>query len=77
MNLEQSAYICLTEQDVVVTALALFSKMCIAGSFNLWYVYMAELMPTEVRSVGFGMCDTFGRSFRMVAPFIGGHLVSS
>ena len=73
----QIVFMCFTEQDVIVTVLAIFGKMCVSGSFNLLYVYMAEIMPTEVRSVGIGMCATFSRIIGMTAPFIGGNLVST
>ncbi|XP_070568360.1 organic cation transporter protein-like [Ptychodera flava] len=48
--------------------LASTSKFCIACSFNMIYVFSAELFPTPVRSIGIGLCSTCARIGGILAP---------
>ena len=58
-----------------VTALAILGKLFAAGSFNLTYVYTAELFPTEVRHLGLGVCAMIGRLGGILSSFTGTILV--
>ena len=62
--------------NTAVTALALIGKLFVAVSFNVIYVYTAELFPTEVRHVGFSACSAMGRISSIASAFVGDQLVS-
>jgi len=50
--------------------LGLGSKLVIAGSFNIIYVYSSEVFPTSLRSVSIGIASTAARVGAIVAPFL-------
>ena len=60
----------------VTTALALVGKACVTLTFTAIYMYTIELMPTVVRNTGLGACSVAARVSGMMAPFVGGPLVS-
>lgn len=47
--------------DLVVLVLSFFARAAISGEFNLFYIYIAELFPTSVRNMAFGLCNNIGR----------------
>ena len=65
----------ISELTTTVTVLSVLGKMFIGGSFNVVYVFTAEIFPTEVRNTGFGLCSTCGRIGGITATFLGKELV--
>ncbi|XP_033625384.1 organic cation transporter protein-like [Asterias rubens] len=49
---------------------AMIGKFAISGSFNIIYVFSAELFPTPVRSIGMGLSSMFARISSILAPVI-------
>lgn len=49
-------------------ALFLLSKFLITISFNIIYIYSAEMFPTELRLSLCGLASMFGRLGSMIAP---------
>lgn len=47
--------------DLLVLVLSFFARAAISGEFNLFYIYIAELFPTSVRNMAFGLCNNIGR----------------
>ncbi|KAK4320072.1 hypothetical protein Pmani_009038 [Petrolisthes manimaculis] len=53
-----------------VMTLAMIGKMCISAVYQTLYVYLTELMPTEVRIQGMGLVKVTSRIGSMTSPFI-------
>ncbi|XP_071798000.1 organic cation transporter protein-like [Asterias amurensis] len=49
---------------------AMFGKFCITSSFSVAFLYGAEIFPTPVRNIGFGIASICGRVGSILAPFI-------
>lgn len=47
--------------EVVVLLLSFFARAAVSAEFNLFYIYIAELFPTSVRNMAFGLCNNIGR----------------
>ena len=45
----------------IVMAIALFGKMCITFSFGVIFLFITELLPTEIRTTGLGTASFIGR----------------
>lgn len=58
------------------TGMSLLGKSFVTLAFCGIYLYSSELLPTEVRNGGIGFASMFARFSGMIAPFIGGPLVS-
>ncbi|XP_071956660.1 organic cation transporter protein-like [Antedon mediterranea] len=50
------------------TAVAMFGKFFIASAFAIVYVFSAELFPTDVRTIGVGICSFCSCASGMLAP---------
>ncbi|KAK3879433.1 hypothetical protein Pcinc_016008 [Petrolisthes cinctipes] len=50
--------------------LALIGKMTIAAAFQIIYLHVSEVFPTEVRTRGAGLGDMMAKVGSMTAPFI-------
>ncbi|XP_022106113.1 organic cation transporter protein-like [Acanthaster planci] len=55
---------------VARATVAMIGKFAISGSFNIIYIYSAELYPTPVRSMGVGMSSMSARLSGVIAPVI-------
>ena len=64
------------EIDTGVAVMAFLGKIFATAAFNVMYIYTAELFPTEVRHIGFGICSSVGRISGIASTFIGAELVS-
>ncbi|XP_046330581.2 organic cation transporter protein-like [Haliotis rufescens] len=53
----------------VATALNMFGKFSITGSFNALFIYSPELFPTNLRTAGLGMGSAMSRIGGMTAPY--------
>ncbi|KAK3893801.1 hypothetical protein Pcinc_002414 [Petrolisthes cinctipes] len=53
-----------------VMTLAMVGKMCISAVYQTLFVYLTELMPTEVRIQGMGLVKVTSRIGSMTSPFI-------
>ncbi|XP_067665249.1 organic cation transporter protein-like [Haliotis asinina] len=51
------------------TALNMFGKFAITGSFNALFIYSPELFPTNLRTAGLGMGSAMSRVGGMTAPY--------
>ncbi|XP_042243092.1 uncharacterized protein LOC121880103 [Homarus americanus] len=60
----------------LVMTLAMLSKMCITAAYQTLYVYVTELLPTEVRIQGSGAVKVSARIGSTVSPFITDYLSS-
>ena len=49
---------------------AFFSNFCVAGAYNIVYLYTAECFPTTMRQVGIGSCSVAARVGSVLAPFV-------
>ena len=65
----------ISEPKWVVITLAMIGKLAIAGAFQLMYLYICELLPTEVRAQAIGTSNIFSRIGSILAPFITDGLV--
>jgi OCT family organic cation transporter-like MFS transporter 4/5 len=55
---------------LIQALLTLVVKFCVCIGFGMIYIFASELFPTELRSVGVGVCIFVGRFGSMLAPFI-------
>ena len=62
--------------DDYVTAMALIGKAGATMGFSGIYLYSSELYPTDVRNVGLGTSSVCARVSGMIAPYVGGPMVS-
>ncbi len=46
------------------------NRMVLCSFWSIFYVYVAELYPTEVRSLGFGWTSVVGMLGSTVSPFV-------
>lgn len=53
-----------------ITILGCISQMGISMSFSVVYIYTGELYPTEVRSIGLGLCSMAARIGSMLCPYV-------
>ncbi|XP_022246530.1 organic cation transporter protein-like isoform X2 [Limulus polyphemus] len=58
------------DMDVVKVVLAMFGKFCITSSFEIVYIYGAELYPTTIRNMGIGCSCMCARVGSAVAPLV-------
>ena len=61
---------------VAVMVLVAITKACIKVTFTVGYIYTAELFPTPVRHLAVGSSSMMSRLGGILAPFVGGPLVS-
>lgn len=54
----------------LVTACALFGKLCLAASFAVVYVHSGEIFPTTIRNSAMGIMSVAARIGGILAPFI-------
>ncbi|XP_068160672.1 solute carrier family 22 member 13-like [Antennarius striatus] len=59
-----------TDLPVVTTTIAVLGKFCSTASFNIAFVYSAELYPTVVRQKGVGLNSMCANVAGIVAPLI-------
>ena len=50
-------------------------RALITGSFQVVYLYTAEVLPTNIRAVGMGACSVFARVGAMTTPFVAQMLI--
>ncbi|KAM5248340.1 organic anion transporter 3 [Ctenodactylus gundi] len=55
---------------ILRTALAVFGKGCLSGSFSCIFLYTSELYPTVIRPTGVGISNMWARVGSMVAPLV-------
>ncbi|XP_066279580.1 organic cation transporter protein-like [Branchiostoma lanceolatum] len=55
---------------MISTVLAMVGRFGISVSFNVFYVYSAEVFPTVVRNMGLGVATMLARVGGIIAPFI-------
>lgn len=55
---------------VLVTACALFGKLCLAASFAVIYIHSGEIYPTTIRNTAMGILSVAARFGGILAPFI-------
>lgn len=48
----------------------MFSRFGLCCFWSIFYVYVAELYPTEVRSIGFGWTSVVGMLGSAISPFV-------
>ena len=58
-----------TTNESATLYLALFGKLCIAGSFSIVFIQSGELFPTVVRNSGIGLCVSSARIGGVVASY--------
>lgn len=58
------------EGRAVVTVILFFIRACIAGVFQVTFVYTPEVYPTTLRGSGMGFCSGFSRLGGMVTPYV-------
>ncbi|XP_076352142.1 organic cation transporter protein-like isoform X2 [Tachypleus tridentatus] len=58
------------DMDILKVVLAMFGKFCITSSFEMVYIYGAELYPTVVRNMAIGCSCMFARVGSAVAPLV-------
>ncbi|XP_078699438.1 organic cation transporter protein-like isoform X5 [Branchiostoma floridae x Branchiostoma belcheri] len=56
--------------DMISTVLAMVGRFGISVSFNVFYVYSAEVFPTVVRNMGLGVATMLARVGGIIAPFV-------
>ncbi|KAL1788074.1 solute carrier family 22 member 8 [Sigmodon hispidus] len=59
-----------SEMTLVKTALAVFGKGCLSGSFSCLFLYTSELYPTVLRQTGMGISNVWARVGSMIAPLV-------
>ncbi|EGW04478.1 solute carrier family 22 member 8 isoform X1 [Cricetulus griseus] len=59
-----------SEMPLMRTALAVFGKGCLSGSFSCLFLYTSELYPTVVRQTGMGISNSWARVGSMIAPLV-------
>lgn len=48
----------------------MINRFILCGFWSIYYVYVAELYPTEIRSLGFGWTSVVGQIGSTVSPFV-------
>ena len=64
------------EDGIPKTILGLIGKFGATASFNIVYLYTAELFPTQIRSTAVGLCSMMARIGGLAAPQVGILLIS-
>jgi len=64
------------EFSIAVMLLSLLGKTLITLAYAVVYLHGSEIFPTEVRNVGLGVASTIEGIGAMVAPPIGGPMVT-
>ncbi|XP_051001999.1 organic anion transporter 3 [Acomys russatus] len=59
-----------SEMQLLRTALAVFGKGCLSGSFSCLFLYTSELYPTVLRQTGMGVSNVWARVGSMMAPLV-------
>ena len=59
----------------LVMALAMVGKLAISMAYQTIYMYILELLPTEVRMQGLGSCTLASRIGSIMSPYISDNLV--
>ncbi|XP_060081316.1 organic cation transporter protein-like [Ylistrum balloti] len=59
-----------TENEVIITTLAMIGKFGTSAAYGTMYLYSVELFPTVVRNAGLGASICAGRIGGIVAPYI-------
>ena len=58
----------MVDVDALVIGLALVGKASVVSCFCSIFIYSSEIFPTEIRTVGVGLCTFFGRVGALSAP---------
>jgi len=58
------------ESSIVIIALSMIARICIASVFNIIYTYSTEVYPSVVRSFGLGLNNVCARVGGMTFPII-------
>ena len=65
-----------SDMQVEYTVFTMVAKAFVSVSYSSVYVYTSELYPTEVRNIGAGTALMCANISGMIAPYVGGPLVS-
>lgn len=63
--------------ELPTTLLLFASRAAISGSFSLLWAYTPEVYPTEVRSTGLSIANSWGRLGGFLCPFVAVSLFES
>lgn len=55
---------------IIQTVGLIFNRLILCAFWALFYVYIAELYPTKVRSMGFGWASAMGTVGSTLAPYL-------
>ncbi|CDW53675.1 cuticle collagen 6 protein [Trichuris trichiura] len=67
VDLETSS---LSDQKIMITIVAIAGRTCVAAAYAMAYNYAAEMLPTECRHAGTGICSMCSRLGAIAAPQI-------
>jgi len=48
----------------------MLARFCLCSFWSIFYVYIAEMYPTRVRSLGFGWASAMGTIGSSLSPYI-------
>ena len=48
----------------------MLDRFFLCGFWSIFYVYIGELYPTEIRSIGFGWTSVVGMLGSTIAPYV-------